>query len=72
MATVAGAQGKEGPPVKAAGMGTKAALESENCGDDGLLAYPYQQRAPCVRPLKKGESNGGATYRASPRTRSRW
>ena len=63
MASVAGAaQGKTGPPVKAAGMGTKAALASENCGPDGLLAYPYQQRAPCVRPLKKGESNGGATY----------
>ncbi len=63
MGSVAGAaQGPEGPPVKAAGMGTKAALESENCGADGLLAYPYQQRAPCTRPLKKGESNGGATY----------
>jgi hypothetical protein len=63
MASVAGAaQGKTGPPVKAAGMGTKAALASENCGPDGLLAYPYQQRAPCTRPLKQGESNGGATY----------
>jgi hypothetical protein len=63
MASVAGAaQGTEGPPVKAAGVGTKAALESENCGPDGLLAYPYQQRAPCTRPLKDGEDNGGATY----------
>ena len=59
MASIAGAQ-----PVKsvaAAGVGTKAALNSPQCGDDGRLAYPYQQRAPCTRPLKKGESNGGAT-----------
>jgi hypothetical protein len=59
MASIAGAQ-----PVKsipAAGVGSKAALNSPQCGDDGRLAYPYQQRAPCTRPLKKGESNGGAT-----------
>jgi hypothetical protein len=63
MASVVGAaQGQEGPPVKAAGMGSKAALAAENCGPDGLLAYPYQQRAPCTRLLKDGESNGGATY----------
>jgi hypothetical protein len=61
MASVAGAEPKPGPQVPAAGIGTKAALESENCGPDGKLAYPYQQRAPCTRPLKPGESNGGAT-----------
>jgi hypothetical protein len=56
---VAGA--KTGPPVPAAGVGTKAALNSPECGDDGRLAYPYQQRAPCTRPFKDGENNGGAT-----------
>jgi len=61
MATVAGAKPQPGPEVPAAGVGTKAALDSPNCGPDGLLAYPYQQRAPCTRPLKQGESNGGAT-----------
>ena len=60
MASVAGAA-----PV-AAGAGRrrrdgKAAKNSPQCGPDGRLAYPYQQRAPCTRPLKKGESNGGAT-----------
>ncbi len=61
MASVAGAKPQVGPTVAAAGVGTKAALGSPNCGPDGKLAYPYQQRAPCTRPLKKGESNGGAT-----------
>ena len=61
MASVAGAKPQVGPTVPAAGVGTKAALDSPNCGPDGKLAYPYQQRAPCTRPLKKGESNGGAT-----------
>ncbi len=61
MASVAGAKPQVGPEVAAAGVGTKAALESANCGPDGKLAYPYQQRAPCTRPLKPGESNGGAT-----------
>ena len=61
MASVAGAKPQVGPTVPAAGVGTKAALDSPNCGTDGKLAYPYQQRAPCTRPLKKGESNGGAT-----------
>jgi hypothetical protein len=59
MANVAGA--KTGPPVPAAGVGSKAALNSPECGDDGRLAYPYQQRAPCTRPFKDGEKNGGAT-----------
>ena len=61
MASVAGAEPQTGPTVPAAGVGTRAALASSNCGPDGKLAYPYQQRAPCTRPLKKGESNGGAT-----------
>jgi hypothetical protein len=61
MTTVAGAKPQPGPVVAAAGVGTKAALESPNCGPDGKLAYPYQQRAPCTRPLKSGESNGDAT-----------
>jgi hypothetical protein len=61
MANVASAKLSHGPFVPAAGVGSKAALESENCGPDGKLAYPYQQRAPCTRPLKQGESNGGAT-----------
>jgi hypothetical protein len=56
------AQAAPGPTVPAAGVGTKAALNSPQCdSSDGRLAYPYQQRAPCTRPLKKGESNGGAT-----------
>src|SRR5262245_7799491 len=59
MASIAVAQPVKSVP--AAGVGTKAALNSPQCGDDGRLAYPYQQRAPCTRPLKKGESNGGAT-----------
>ena len=61
MASVATAQSRVGPVVPAAGVGTEAALESPNCGPDGKLAYPYQQRAPCTRPLKDGERNGGAT-----------
>ena len=61
MASVASAQSRVGPTVPAAGVGTEAALESPNCGPDGKLAYPYQQRAPCTRPLKEGERNGGAT-----------
>jgi hypothetical protein len=61
MSSLAAAVPRPGPAVPAAGVGTKAALDSPSCGDDGHLAYPYQQRAPCTRPLKKGESNGGAT-----------
>jgi hypothetical protein len=49
------------PAVPAAGVGTKAALSSPQCAPDGRLAYPYPQRLPCTRPLKSGESNGGAT-----------
>ena len=61
MASVAGAVPQPGPSVPSAGVGSAAAKDSPNCGPDGKLAYPYQQRAPCTRPLKKGESNGGAT-----------
>lgn len=61
MASAVGAAPQVGPAVPAAGVGTKAALDSPNCGPDGRLAYPYQQRAPCTRPLREGESNGGAT-----------
>ena len=61
MASVAGAVPQPGPAVPSAGVGTAAAKDSPNCGPDAKLAYPYQQRAPCTRPLKKGESNGGAT-----------
>ena len=49
------------PAVPAAGVGTSAALHSPQCGPDGKLAYPYPQRLPCTAPLKKGQSNGGAT-----------
>src|SRR6478609_850475 len=55
------AQAKVVPAVPAAGVGTSAALSSPQCAPDGKLAYPYPQRLPCTRPLKKGESNGGAT-----------
>src|SRR5207237_3436028 len=61
MASVAGAKPSHGPFVAAAGVGTAAALHSPNCGPDGKLAYPYQQRAPCTRLLKAGQRNGGAT-----------
>jgi hypothetical protein len=49
------------PAVPSAGVGTKEALNSPQCGPDGKLAYPYPQRLPCTRPFKKGEDNGGAT-----------
>ena len=59
--SVASAQVKLGPPVKAAGVGTAAAKDAANCDSQSeLLAYPYQQRPPCVRPFAKGEKNGGA------------
>src|SRR5262245_44931463 len=61
MSSIAGALPKPGPSVPAAGVGTKAAMNSPEGGDDGRLAYPYQQRAPCTRPFKQGENNGGAT-----------
>ena len=49
-------------PVAAAGVGTEAAKNAPYCDPkDGQLAIPYQKRPPCVRPMKAGESNGGAT-----------
>ena len=63
MATLAAGQVKVGPAVKAAGVGTAAAKNAPYCDPkDGKLAYPYQQRAPCVTPFAKGANNGGATY----------
>jgi hypothetical protein len=52
---------KPAPPVPAAGVGSKAALNSPQCGPDGTLAIPYPTRVPCVKPFKQGDSNGGAT-----------
>jgi hypothetical protein len=50
-------------PVAAAGVGTDAAKNAPYCDPkDGQLAIPYQKRPPCPRPMKPGESNGGATY----------
>jgi hypothetical protein len=62
MTTLAAGQVKIGPTVKAAGVGTEAAKNAPYCDPkDGRLAIPYQKRPPCVRPMKQGESNGGAT-----------
>lgn len=55
------AEAKPLKPVPAAGVGTKAALESPQCGTDGFLAVPYPTRAPCTRPFRQGANNGGAT-----------
>jgi hypothetical protein len=59
--TASVAAAKPVPPVPAAGVGSKAALNSPECGPDGTLAIPYPTRVPCVRPFKDGENNGGAT-----------
>ena len=61
VATASSSYAKPVAPVPAAGVGSKAALNSPQCGDDGTLAVPYPTRVPCTRPLKSGESNGGAT-----------
>ena len=46
---------RQGPSVPAAGVGTKAALNSPECDkSDGRLAYPYQHRAPCTRAAEEG------------------
>jgi hypothetical protein len=63
LSSVAGAQVRAGHGVAAAGVGTAAAKNSPTCGPDGRLAYPYPGQAPCTRPLKDGESNGGSTTR---------
>ena len=50
-------------PVAAAGIGTEAARNAPWCDPkDARIAIPHQSRPRCVRPLEKGESNGGATY----------
>jgi len=60
LSSVAGADVNDGPSVPAAGVGTEAAKNAPNCAPDGMLETRYG-RLPCTRPLKKGESNGGAT-----------
>jgi hypothetical protein len=60
----AGAAGTSGPPVKAAGVGTRAALSSPSCeSSTGLTKMNFTARPPCVRPFRKGEDNGGSTAR---------
>jgi hypothetical protein len=60
-APAAGA-GTAGPPVKAAGVGTQAALSSPSCDTaTGLTKMNFTARPPCVRPFGKTESNGGTT-----------
>jgi hypothetical protein len=62
-ATAAGAV-TAGPPVKAAGVGTQAALSSPSCEEStGLTKMNFTARPQCVRPFGKGESNGGETTR---------
>jgi hypothetical protein len=61
-ATAAGAAGTAGPTVKAAGVGTQAALSSPACETStGLTKMNFTARPQCVRPFGKGEDNGGAT-----------
>ena len=61
-ATAVSAVGRAGPPVKAAGVGTQAALSSPSCETStGLTKMNFTARPPCVRPFGKGEDNGGAT-----------
>ena len=60
---VAATTGAAVVPVGAAGVGSDEARHAPWCDPkDGRLAIPYYSRPPCVRPLAKGESNGGATY----------
>jgi hypothetical protein len=55
-------------PVAAAGIGSEEARNAPWCDPkDGKLAIPYSGRPPCVRPMKQGESNGGATSRGVTR-----
>jgi hypothetical protein len=54
---------KPGPSVPAAGVGSKAALDSPICdAKTGTMKITYSTRPPCVRPFTKGENNGGSTY----------
>src|SRR5262245_43003805 len=47
----------------AAGIGTKAALNSELCDPaTGKIKIPAYLASVCVKPWKDGADNGGATY----------
>jgi hypothetical protein len=47
----------------AAGVGTKAALNSPLCDPaTGKIKIPSHLASACTKALKKGDSNGGATY----------
>jgi hypothetical protein len=58
-----------GPPVKASGMGTQAALDNPRCRHDDPSYGPYGRfdttivgnGAACVKAWKDGANNGGAT-----------
>jgi hypothetical protein len=58
-----------GPPVKASGMGTQAALDNPRCRHDDPKYGPYGSfdttqiggGTACVKPWKEGADNGGAT-----------
>jgi hypothetical protein len=61
-ATAVAAAGTAGPTVKAAGVGTQAALSSPSCETStGLTKMNFTARPQCVRPFRSGEDNGGAT-----------
>ena len=62
VSTPAAGAATAGPPVKAAGVGTRAALSSPSCDTStGLTKMNFTARPPCVRPFGKNESNGGTT-----------
>ncbi len=64
LAPAAVAAREAGPPVKAAGVGTEAALSSSKCeASTGLTKMNFTARPPCVRPFGAREDNGGATTR---------
>ena len=58
-----------GPPVKASGMGTQAALDNPRCTSGNPDYGPYGrfdtvavgQGPPCVKVWNEGDDNGGAT-----------
>jgi hypothetical protein len=53
---------RPGAPVKATGVGTKAALNSPNCDPStGTIKFDRGTSLPCVAPLAAGADNGGAT-----------
>jgi hypothetical protein len=60
-----------GPPVKASGMGTQAALDNPRCRHDDARYGPYGRfdstvvggGPPCVKEWSDGDDNGGATSR---------